>query len=159
MQKIDVTEVFRKLREFQRRSSENFARFHKDLGLPLTLEHTESSEAFEVAIQSAAEIRLRELAGDASVQPVIECEFTNMAVDATWFYEDLNLMTGLQSCPSGIRNAQPSNCRFEALYDLDHRIPRAFEYVQIGVLDASGGETNMCLYVPFDQVRFYLQKN
>lgn len=157
MDRIDVTGLFRLLRKFQRNSSASFAGFHEELGLKLTLENTESSQAFEAAIQAVAEIKLRQIADDYFRQPEIECDIVDTADDSGIFFEELENLGRLQACPKGIAYSTAIIRRFEALYDLDNRIPRHFDYVQMSLSNDRGNELNQWLIVPFEQVRFYLK--
>ena len=155
--KIEITKEFRLLREFQIQSSARFAEFHQALGLPLTLEMTESSAAFEAAIESAAYISFRWVAMKEPVRFVIECELIESADRSMWFYEDTNLMTGLQGCPDNIGDGDGMVYVYRELWDLYKQIPRGFDYVLMELCETAGVESNRFIYVPFDDVRFYVR--
>ncbi|MEN9285778.1 MAG: hypothetical protein RLZZ179_3271 [Verrucomicrobiota bacterium] len=155
--KNDVTELFRKLRWFQIQSSQRFAEFHVDMGLPLGQEATESSEMFEEAINNVASIRMRYMAAERFKVRFVECEILEAAEDSLWLYEDVGLMTGLQGFSWGMKRSLGNAIyRYHGFYDLDSLIPRPFSYVKLELRKTASVATDVFVYVPFEHVKFYL---
>jgi hypothetical protein len=153
----EVTEMFRKLREFQTQSSQRFADFHVQLGLPLMQETTESSAIFESAIEAVADLALRDMAGDLFREPFVECEIVETADDSTWLYEDRGSINGLEGFSWSRKEALGDKTyKYHGFYDLTNMIPRTFEYVSIELRDAAVLATRVFVHVPFEHVRFYL---
>jgi hypothetical protein len=157
--KKDVTELFRKLREFQVQSSQRFAEFHVEMGLPLGLEATESSQMFEAAISNVASIKMRYMADGRSRVRFVECEILETAEDTLWLYEDMGEMSGLQGFSWSMKRALGDLVyRFHGLYDLDKLIPRQFGYAQIELRQTADMGTDVFIYVPFEHVKFFLNE-